>query len=87
MLLSCLCPKLQSFGTFRPTLQQQSCGWRHYQPKPQYPVIRTTSPLRSSVVVLGLALLGAVHEHPKNHNIFCAQAHFLDLSIQGHAKI
>ena len=70
-LLPCLCPKWRSVGTFWPTLQQQSCGWRHYQPKLQYPVIRPTSPLCNRVVSLGLALLGAVHEHPKNRNNFC----------------
>ena len=72
---------------FRPTLQQQSYGWRYYQPKLQYTVIRTTIPLRNSVISLGLALLSAIQEHPKNRNIFCKQAHFLDLSIQGHATI
>ena len=50
-------------------------------------VIRPTIPLYNRVVSLGLALLGAVHEHPKNRNNFCAQAHFLALSIQAHATI
>ena len=45
------------------------------------------APLHNRVVSLGLALLGAVHEHPKNHNIFCIQVHFLALSIQAHTTI
>ena len=68
-------------------MQQQSCGWRYYQPKLQHPVIKPNSFLYNRLASLGLALLGAVHEHPKNHNLFCAQVHFLDLSIQGHAAI
>ena len=87
MLLPCLCPKRQSVGTFWPTLQQKSCGWHHYQPKQQHPVIIPTSFLCNRVVSSGLALLGAVHEHPKNRNNLCAQAHFLALSIQVHATI
>ena len=42
----------------------------HYQPKLQYPATRSTSSLRNRVVSLGLALMGAVHEHPKNCNFF-----------------
>ena len=49
-------------------------------------VIRPSIPLCNRVVSLGLALLGAVHEHPKNRNNFCTQVHFLALSIQTHAK-
>ena len=86
-LLPCLCPKQRLVGTFLPNFQQQSCFWRHYQLKLQYTVIRPTSTLHNRVVSFGLALLGAVHEHPKNRNNFCAQVHFLALSIQAHAEI
>ena len=72
-LLPCLCPKWWSFGTFWPTLQQQSCGWRYYQLKLQYPGFRTTIPLCNRVFSLGLALWSAVHEHPKNSNNFCTR--------------
>ena len=37
-------------------------------------------PLYNRVVSLGLALMGAVQEHPKNRNFFHVQAQFLDLS-------
>ena len=65
-----------SVGTFRPTLQQQSCGWRYYQPKLPHPVIRPVNSLYNRVVSLGITLLDAVHEHPKNCNLFCTQAYF-----------
>ena len=35
---------------------------------------RSTSPLRNRVASLGLALMGAVHKHPKNCNFFNMQA-------------
>ena len=52
----------------------------HYQPKLQYLTTISTIPLHNRVVILGLALMGAVHEHPKNCNFFCMQAQFLYLS-------
>ena len=71
---------------FRPTLQQQSCIWRYYQPKLKNPIIKPIISLYNRVVSLGLELISAVHEHPKNHNFFHVQVHFLDLSVQLYAR-
>ena len=65
-----LVPKMMVSWYFRPTLQQQNYGWRHYQSKLQFPSTKPTSPLYNRPVGLGLALMGAVHEHPKNCNFF-----------------
>ena len=57
----------------------------HCPPKLQFQAARPTSPLCNRVVSSGPALVGAIHERPKNCNFFHMQAQFWYLPQQVHA--
>ena len=68
-----LVPKMTVSWYFSTNFAATKLWLAHYQPKLQYPATRPIIPLRNRVVSLGLALLGAVHKHPKNHNFFACR--------------